>query len=62
MYPDVYVWVCISRVGCAELAKRIISRSMRFVALSPYMVSSRFARFCVGNNRDRIALIYPACW
>ena len=34
MYPEVYVWVCISRVGCAELAKRIISRSMRFVSLS----------------------------
>ena len=27
----------------------------------PYMVSSRFARPRVQNDRDRIAAVYPAC-
>jgi Fic family protein len=26
-----------------------------------YMVSSRFARLCVINDRDKVALVYPAC-
>ncbi len=29
--------------------------------LSPYMVSSRFARSRVVDDRDRIASVYPAC-
>jgi hypothetical protein len=29
---------------------------------NPYMVSSRFARLRVFNDRDRVASVYPACW
>ena len=38
----------------------IHSRSTGF-NLSPYMVSSRFARSRVVDDRDRIASVYPAC-